>query len=99
MRSPTALVLLANVLVQVELFNLTFCAGNDVLHLLTSQKRYRLRIDMSNFNGDSIYAEYDSFVVDSMNGTYRLLILGSYSGNAGTVSLTSHAVSAHSEYL
>jgi len=58
-------------------------AGNDVLHLMTSQERQRMRIDMSNFNGDSRYAEYDNFRVDSANGTFRLLELGTYSGTAG----------------
>ncbi|CAH1226529.1 ANGPT2 [Branchiostoma lanceolatum] len=35
--------------------------GNENIHLLTQQKNYKLRIDMSDWQGHSRYAEYSTF--------------------------------------
>jgi len=59
------------------------CAGNDNLHLLTSDKRQRLRVDLADFDGNTAYAEYDNFTVDSAIEKYRLVSLGTYTGTAG----------------
>ena len=58
-------------------------AGNENLNLLTSSKRYKLRIDLADFNNNTRYAEYDNFVVNSADDDYRLSSLGTYSGTAG----------------
>ena len=60
------------------------CAGNDNLHLMTSDKRQRLRVDLADFEGNTSYAEYDNFTVDSGAEKYRLVSLGTYTGTAGT---------------
>jgi len=61
-----------------------FCnTGNDNLHLLTSGKRQQLRVDLDDFEGNSRYAEYDNFKVDSACTQYKLTSLGTYTGNAG----------------
>ena len=57
--------------------------GNDNLHLLTSGKRQRLRVDLTDFEGNSRYAEYDNFKVGSASDKYKLSSLGTYSGTAG----------------
>ena len=62
---------------------LLVCVGNDNIHLLTSQTRYRLRIDLEDFAGNTRYAEYDNFKVGSMHTKYKLVSLGTYSGTAG----------------
>jgi len=59
------------------------CAGNDNLHLLTSDKRQRLRVDMADLEGNTSYAEYDDFQVDVVQAKYALASLGKYSGTAG----------------
>jgi len=59
------------------------CAGNDNLHLLTSDRRQRLRVDVADFEGNSAYAEFDNFRVDSAQAKYALASLGTYSGTAG----------------
>jgi len=64
---------------------LLLCAGNDNLHLLTSDKRQRLRVDLADFEGNTRYAEYDNFTVDSSAEKYRLVSLGTYTGNAGKI--------------
>jgi len=51
--------------------------------LLTSDKRQRLRVDLGDFEGNTSYAEYDNFVVDSAKAKYRLDALGTYNGTAG----------------
>jgi len=58
-------------------------AGNDNLHLLTSGKRQRLRVDLADFEGNSRYAEYDNFKVDLACDKYKLSSLGTYNGTAG----------------
>jgi len=57
--------------------------GNDNLHLLTSDTRQQLRVDLADFEGNTRYAEYDNFTVDSAEQKYRLVSLGTYSGDAG----------------
>lgn len=56
--------------------------GNEFLHILTSKRTYRLRIDMENFEGESRYAEYAVFNIQSADNNYTLTI-GNYSGDAG----------------
>jgi len=38
---------------------------------------------LADFDGNTRYAEYDNFTVDSAGENYRLAALGTYSGNAG----------------
>ena len=59
------------------------CSGNDNLHLLTSDKRQRLRVDLGDFEGNTAYAEYDNFTVGSAIDKYRLSSIGNYTGTAG----------------
>jgi len=67
----------------ISLALLLMCVGNDNLYLLTSDTRQRLRIDLGDFEGNSRYAEYNNFQVDSEAEKYRLASLGTYSGTAG----------------
>jgi len=60
-----------------------YTTGNDNLNLLTSGKQYKLRIDMSTFDGRTSYAEYDNFNVSSSADNYRLVSIGTYTGTAG----------------
>jgi len=59
------------------------CAGNDNLHLLTTDSRQRLRVDLADFEGKSSYAEYDDFRVNAAETKYELVSLGTYNGTAG----------------
>ena len=58
-------------------------AGNDNLHLLTSDTRQQLRVNLADFEGNTKYAEYDNFTVGSSREKYRLVSLGTYTGTAG----------------
>ncbi|CAH1271112.1 PKD1L3 [Branchiostoma lanceolatum] len=64
--------------------NLTeeFWLGLDTLHRMTSQKGYSLRVDLTDWDGSTVYAEYSSFSVGSTADKYRLSISG-YTGTAG----------------
>jgi len=61
-------------------------AGNEYLHLLTSgsspARRYALRVDLADFEGETRYAEYSDFTVGSAADYYRLSLTG-YQGDAG----------------
>jgi len=57
--------------------------GNDRLHQLTKDGRYKLRIDLlSNFNRLWYWAEYDRVSVGNELNDYQLFV-ADYSGNAG----------------
>ena len=67
--------------------NLTseFWLGLDEIHRLTSSGRYKLRVDLEDFDRNTYYAEYDFFEVASEGEKYKLSV-GSY---AGLISLRS----------
>ncbi|XP_020908817.1 fibrinogen-like protein 1 [Exaiptasia diaphana] len=56
--------------------------GLDAIHSMTSQGDQELRVDLDDFEGNTRYAEYDTFIVGDEGDNYRLT-LGKYSGNAG----------------
>jgi len=62
---------------------LLLCSGNENIHLLTSQSRQVLRVELVDWDGYKRYAEYDNFVVGNEGTKYKLLFLGKYSGDAG----------------
>ncbi|CAC5377467.1 FCN [Mytilus coruscus] len=57
-----------------------FC--NDHLHQLTSQGKYKMRIDMEDFKNNQKFALYEKFGVGSESSGYILDVSG-YSGDAG----------------
>lgn len=66
-----------------------FWLGNQMLHLLTSSRKYKLRIELEDFEGQKRFAEYTTFFVASAADYYRLTVDG-YSGDAGD-SLSTHS--------
>ena len=56
-----------------------FWLGLDKIHRLASSGRYKLRVDLEDFAGNTVYAEYDALDVKSEEINYQLS-LGSYSG-------------------
>ncbi|VDI51267.1 Hypothetical predicted protein [Mytilus galloprovincialis] len=59
-----------------------FWLGNDHLHQLTSQGKYKLRIDLKDFENNRKYALYEKFSVGRESSGY-VLDVGGYSGDAG----------------
>ena len=56
-----------------------FWLGLDHIHRITASGKYKLRIDLEDFDGNKKHAEYSSFRVGNEHDNYRLNI-GSYSG-------------------
>ena len=56
--------------------------GNEMLYLLTSKRKYKLRIDLEDFEGNKRFALYETFSISSSTYNYTLEV-GGYSGNAG----------------
>ena len=56
-----------------------FWLGLDKVHRLTKE-RSRLRVDLEDWNGKIVHAEYDYFGVASERTKYKLS-LGTYSGS------------------
>ena len=57
-------------------------SGNDVLHEITKQKNYKLRVDLEDFENAKRFAVYSLFSVADSSDRYKLS-LGTYTGNAG----------------
>lgn len=57
-------------------------SGNSLLHKITSREAMELRIDLSDFEGRAVFAEYTSFSVADEQSKFRLSVAG-YSGTAG----------------
>ena len=67
------------------IFIFLLSSGNDVIHLLTNgSRRYKLRVDLGDFNGNTRYAEYTDFKIGPAWYKYKLESLGTFSGTAGT---------------
>ncbi|XP_063416422.1 ryncolin-2-like [Mytilus trossulus] len=56
--------------------------GNEHLHQITSQGKYKLRIDLQDFENNTKYANYNHFEVGDEKSGYKLTVAG-YDGNAG----------------
>lgn len=59
-----------------------FWLGNDIIHVLTNQKKYSVRFDLVAFNGTEMFALYEDFFIENEALKYRLHI-NNYSGTAG----------------
>jgi len=66
-----------------------FWLGNDLLHQLTTNGRYKLRFDLQARSGSWVYAEYGWFIVTSEATNYLIHVSG-YSGNAGGGGFANH---------
>lgn len=53
--------------------------GLDNIYRLTHQTRNRLRVELEDWEGKSVYAEYDYFAISNEKSNY-ILSLGTYSG-------------------
>ncbi|KAG7512419.1 hypothetical protein JOB18_028895 [Solea senegalensis] len=62
-----------------------FWLGNEFVSRLTNQQSYKLRIQLSDWEGNSGFSQYDQFSVDSEAQNYRIHLKG-YSGTAGKIS-------------
>ncbi|BFZ11762.1 hypothetical protein BsWGS_14801 [Bradybaena similaris] len=56
--------------------------GNEVIHYLTNQGHYSLKVELTDWNGTTKHAYYDHFWVDGEEEDFRLHLFG-YSGDAG----------------
>ncbi|CAC5359055.1 ANGPT1 [Mytilus coruscus] len=56
--------------------------GNDNLHAILSERKYKVRFILVDVSGNSAYAEYSNFYIGNEDSNYALSI-SNYSGNAG----------------
>ncbi|KAM9454528.1 microfibril-associated glycoprotein 4-like [Clarias gariepinus] len=57
--------------------------GLENLYQLTRNRKYELRVDLQDFDGVSVYAQYSYFSVESEAEGYRLHVSGFINGGAG----------------
>ncbi|XP_023031419.1 ficolin-2 isoform X2 [Drosophila willistoni] len=60
-----------------------FFIGLDKLHAITKSQPYELYIHLEDFEGNTRFARYDEFYIESENALYKLSTLGTYTGDAG----------------
>ncbi|VDI22880.1 ficolin, partial [Mytilus galloprovincialis] len=68
--------------------NSEFWLGNELIHEITKDGNYMLRIDLEDLEGETRTALYSNFILEDANSEYTLRVSG-YSGNAGD-SLAEH---------
>lgn len=70
------------------LFSLYFLTiiGNELIHEITKDGNYMLRIDLEDLEGETRSALYSTFILEDANSEYTLRVSG-YSGNAGKTNL------------
>lgn len=59
-----------------------YWVGLENIYIWTNTRHYEMRIDLTDFEGESAYALYDNFYLDNEARGYRLHVSG-YSGTAG----------------
>ena len=57
--------------------------GNEFVAALTAAAPYILRVDLTDWENNTAYAEYSNFVLGGAETNYTILSLGTYSGTAG----------------
>ena len=66
-----------------------FWLGLEKINRLTKSENVTLRIDLKDFNGVSIYAKYDLFVIEDMSQNFKLTVgyfEGTYWKSGGWIS-------------
>lgn len=53
------------------------------MHLMTQVKNYQLKVDMEDFEGQKVYAQYSSFSVGPESDGYKLNLGSFIKGSAG----------------
>ncbi|BFF95777.1 ficolin-2-like [Drosophila madeirensis] len=60
-----------------------FFIGLDKLHAITKAQNQELYVYLTDFEGNSRFAQYDEFYIESENQAYRMAKLGRFIGDAG----------------
>ncbi|XP_050319691.1 techylectin-5A-like isoform X2 [Bactrocera neohumeralis] len=69
--------------------NANFFLGLDKIHALTNSQTHELWFQLEDFENEKRVAKYESFAIGNAQDTYKLIVLGQYSGSAGD-SFTTH---------
>lgn len=65
--------------------NREFWLGNDKISLMTNQKDYELRIDITDLFGASFFAKFDLFRISDEFSRYKLVAIDGYNSSISTV--------------
>ncbi|XP_071808004.1 ficolin-1-like [Asterias amurensis] len=71
-------------------FDTEFWLGNDILHRMTAQGEYELRVVLSDWENVMAYALYHSFSIADRGDKYRLAVGGYHTGSTAGDSLSYH---------
>ncbi|KAI2652914.1 Angiopoietin-1 [Labeo rohita] len=50
--------------------------GNEFVHILTNQRQFALRVELTDWDGHQAFSQYDSFHIDSEKHNYRAVFRG-----------------------
>lgn len=59
---------LCDIFLRLTVNDMTIVLGNEKLSLLTTNRKYKLRIELEDFVGEKRWAEYSTFFRQSING-------------------------------
>ena len=59
------------------------CLGLEYIHMLTQHDRQHLRIELTDWNDKTRFVEYEHFYISDRDEKFKLLSIGSFTGNAG----------------
>ena len=57
--------------------------GNEWIHVMTNDRRQRLRVDLTDWYGNTRFAEFDNFGIASEHKQFQLNRMGHMTGTAG----------------
>ncbi|XP_068150789.1 ficolin-2-like [Drosophila tropicalis] len=60
-----------------------FFIGLDKLHAITKSQTQELYVHLEDFEGNTRFARYDEFYIESENESYKMSKLGTFTGDAG----------------
>ncbi|XP_013418899.1 angiopoietin-related protein 1-like [Lingula anatina] len=65
--------------------------GNEIVHLMTYNKTYKLRLEFESYNNNSYWVEYDDFYLSPESDNYTLYLNDtSFVGNVSEDSMINH---------
>ena len=63
--------------------------GNEYIHIITSAGDYKLKVELTDWEGEFRHALYTTFRLAGESDNYRITVYG-YSGDAGNVHVPSY---------
>jgi len=68
---------------QYGLFARVLCLGLKHIYQMVTHRRQHLRVELGGWKGEKAWAEFDNFRIAGRKHNYKLISIGTVTGNAG----------------